>query len=95
MSSPIKGPRKKMSAFLEQDRDLLIQVATNLDNLQKAFDKLIAKHEEDPPVTRGEFYGLQGKVQILENFRWYMMGIALAAGPIVHYIVEGIFVKKG
>lgn len=97
-----------MNSFSLADREMLISVNVGLKSLSKEVEELKTALKEDNKVNksefdrlkdeitrREEFDQLKGKVQVLENFRWYILGVAVVAGPLIHYFIENFMLRKG
>lgn len=76
--------------FSHDDRKELYKQGAKLEILMSAFDKLKDQlHENDAPTSE-EFGRLAGKVESLQNFRWYLMGGAMVFGLFGHLLLAKV-----
>lgn len=74
------------STFTNEDRRVLTKVDTELRYLKEDIDQLGRDFRSLSSPTKADFSKLEGKVEALENFRWYLMGIAIGAATLIHFI---------
>lgn len=72
--------------FTVGDRQTLTECTINLKNLQQSFDRLEKTIRESNSPSQKDFRELEGRVRSIENFRWWIMGAALAGGAASHFL---------
>lgn len=70
--------------FVLTERDLLIQVKTELSNLSKTFQENNSNKQE-------ELKDHEARIRILENFRWWIIGASAGAGFLGNMLGKIIF----
>lgn len=76
--------------FTNDDRKSLYEQGAQLALLMRDFHDLRKDIRDNDSPTKEEFARLIGKVEALQNFRWYLMGIAVGAGLFTHLILSKI-----
>ncbi len=74
------------SSFTNEDRRILAKVDTEIRYLKDDIDSLTREFRALSTPTKADFAELKGKVEALQNFRWYLMGIAVGTGALVHFL---------
>lgn len=76
------------STFTTEDRTLLVRVSTLMERLQLDFDNFRGEYHDASSPTAKEFGELRGKVESLQQFRWWVMGAAAGAGALAGFILD-------
>lgn len=83
-------PDSPQSNFTNDDRKALYEQGAQLALLMRDFHDLRREIRDNDSPTQREFGLVAGKVEALQNFRWYLMGIALGAGIFGHLVLSKI-----
>lgn len=87
-ASPDEQTMDHPSTFTNQDRRTLITVEVELGQLQNDFKRLRETLEEASPPSKSDFVKLEERMRSLENFKWWIMGIAALSGSIAHLLLS-------
>lgn len=78
------------SSFGNDDRKALYEQGARLEMLMSSFNDLRKELREAGAPSAEEFGRLEGKVESLQNFRWYLMGAAAVVGLLAHILLSKI-----
>lgn len=77
-----------MSNFTNEDRKALIELGSDMRYIRKDFEDFREEIRKSDSPTRTDYAELKGKVEALQNFRWYLMGASAGIGMLVHFIFK-------
>lgn len=78
------------SHFTSEDRENLIELRVDLRNLQASFSDFKLSLKEDNKASKEEVKYLEGRIRTLENFRYWILGMGILGGTIVHFFLDKI-----
>lgn len=74
--------QQTQSGFTQHDHDLLIELRTQQVGLRDDLRELKISLAETARLRREDDGEMDGRVRALENFRWWVLGAAAAAGTL-------------
>jgi len=91
---PIKARPAKMpeqphyDSFTPEDRKALTEIAVHMNYVRESIETM--KTESNAVDTKFELRNekLEGRIRALENFRWWILGAAIASGSTAGLIVR-------